>query len=317
MVVWTMLHTPGMTQRLCAERLFLPQQRVSEIIQLYEATGDVETLSTARQPVHTVFTPENDMLLLECALDADGEDMLNEITEAFCVLTGLSVTASVVGRALHRIGFRRARLSYLVRNRIGQRNQDFVRRINRQHAGEMGCLLWIDETHRDDRSLHRNYGYSAVGTPCVSDKGFRRGGKRYTALGMFDLQCGYAGHYTVEGSIDAQRFRYIFINHVLPLMNAYPGPRSVLILDNCRTHRYTYVDEAVEAIGGIVAWLPTYACEIAMHELCIGRVKDHMRANKKIFEEYGYTPEEQIDMAFYSITSKVARSAMHRCGYII
>ena len=33
------------------------------------------------------------------------------------------------------------------------------------------------------------------------------------------------------------------------MMNPYPGPNSVLIVDNCATHKNTAVHEAVEAAG--------------------------------------------------------------------
>lgn len=35
----------------------------------------------------------------------------------------------------------------------------------------------------------------------------------------------------------------------LPKMNPFPGPNSVLIVDNCRTHKSRAVREAVEAAG--------------------------------------------------------------------
>jgi hypothetical protein len=35
----------------------------------------------------------------------------------------------------------------------------------------------------------------------------------------------------------------------LPNMNSYPGPNSVIILDNCSTHKSEAVREAVEASG--------------------------------------------------------------------
>jgi hypothetical protein len=35
----------------------------------------------------------------------------------------------------------------------------------------------------------------------------------------------------------------------LPNMNPYPGPNSVIVLDNCSTHKSEAVHEAVEASG--------------------------------------------------------------------
>ncbi|RPD53270.1 hypothetical protein L227DRAFT_482907, partial [Lentinus tigrinus ALCF2SS1-6] len=50
----------------------------------------------------------------------------------------------------------------------------------------------------------------------------------------------------VRGSVDGTEFYDWVLKDLLPKMNPYPDPNSVLIIDNCRTHKSSAVREAVE-----------------------------------------------------------------------
>ncbi len=49
----------------------------------------------------------------------------------------------------------------------------------------------------------------------------------------------------VEGSYDAAKFGE-FINGLLSWMNPYPGPNSVIVMDNCRIHKLPWILEMIE-----------------------------------------------------------------------
>ncbi|KIK11635.1 hypothetical protein PISMIDRAFT_72647, partial [Pisolithus microcarpus 441] len=40
----------------------------------------------------------------------------------------------------------------------------------------------------------------------------------------------------VEGPVDSERFVKFLKDEVMPYTNPYPGPHSVVIMDNCRIH---------------------------------------------------------------------------------
>ena len=42
-------------------------------------------------------------------------------------------------------------------------------------------------------------------------------------------------------------------------MNPYPGPRSVLVLDNCSFHHSEDVKALIQAAGIVIHYLPPYA----------------------------------------------------------
>ncbi|KAI0755855.1 hypothetical protein C8Q74DRAFT_1171378, partial [Fomes fomentarius] len=50
----------------------------------------------------------------------------------------------------------------------------------------------------------------------------------------------------VRGSVDGATFLDWVINDLSPKMNPFPGPNSVLIVDNCRTHKSQAVRDVVE-----------------------------------------------------------------------
>ena len=51
------------------------------------------------------------------------------------------------------------------------------------------------------------------------------------------LHCGWLHRtHVIQGSINATIFNTFLQNSVLPLCNAYPGPRSVLVMDNASIH---------------------------------------------------------------------------------
>ncbi|CAG8549466.1 1196_t:CDS:2 [Paraglomus brasilianum] len=40
----------------------------------------------------------------------------------------------------------------------------------------------------------------------------------------------------MEGSCDKEKFNKFILSLVIPCMNQYPGPNSVLVLDNAKIH---------------------------------------------------------------------------------
>ncbi|KIM62793.1 hypothetical protein SCLCIDRAFT_75144, partial [Scleroderma citrinum Foug A] len=50
----------------------------------------------------------------------------------------------------------------------------------------------------------------------------------------------------VEGPVDTEHFVRFLNEQVMPFTNPYPGPRSMLIMDNCRIHHGEAVHCLVE-----------------------------------------------------------------------
>ncbi|KIY60534.1 hypothetical protein CYLTODRAFT_318759, partial [Cylindrobasidium torrendii FP15055 ss-10] len=60
-------------------------------------------------------------------------------------------------------------------------------------------------------------------------------GQRYSLIAALSTE-GYLAAKVVPGSFNTQLFFSFIVDDVLPHMNPYPNPKSVLIMDNCRIH---------------------------------------------------------------------------------
>lgn len=96
----------------------------------------------------------------------------------------------------------------------------------------------------------------------TSDVDINRG-QRYSILPALAVD-GYIACRVVKGSVKGPEFFDFIVNDVvrsldcglhahsllqLPLMNPFPGDRSVLIMDNCSIHKSQVLREVVEAAG--------------------------------------------------------------------
>jgi hypothetical protein len=122
-------------------------------------------------------------------------------------------------------------------------------------------FIFIDEATKNKRTTGRPMGWAVVGDRCVQQRCFVRG-QRYSILPALTLD-GIITYNIIEGSVTAARFLtflrelvvrlsshlcfHSFTFHLqLPLTNPYPGPRSVIVLDNCSIHHAKDIHQLIE-----------------------------------------------------------------------
>ncbi|CAD6986324.1 unnamed protein product [Tilletia controversa] len=108
-------------------------------------------------------------------------------------------------------------------------------------------LVFADETHFDQRNANRSMGWAETGRRAEVRQDFRRTGG-LSVLPAIDHN-GILAAWCVDGAVDGDMFTYWVEHFLLPEMNPFPGPRSVLVLDNCNIHKATTTREKVEAKG--------------------------------------------------------------------
>jgi hypothetical protein len=98
--------------------------------------------------------------------------------------------------------------------------------------------LFVDETHSDLATARRKYGWALKGRPA-----FKRvynfqgdGANGCSAICSFSIE-GFRTVTTYDVAVDTEVFMTTLQQRILPYMNPYPGPRSVLFLDNARVDR--------------------------------------------------------------------------------
>lgn len=121
--------------------------------------------------------------------------------------------------------------------RAGQRNET-LRAQWAQWAWQQPAeyLVFVDESACSEKSLDRKYGYSPRGMPAADRKRVRRT-ERFSLLPAYDINGFLDDPLIVKAAVDGEMFKTWLQGSVIPQMNPYPGPRSVLVMDNCRTHR--------------------------------------------------------------------------------
>ena len=218
---------------------------IQEWVRLFLDTGDVMPRDANAEgcPVFTVAEEQ----ALKAIVDADPTVMLDELVYHMYYRTGKFVDVSTMCRLLARLGYTNRN----VRERmlrgpafaagIGRQEQAFVAFQQRHFAHEM---VFFDESAAVERKLARRRGWGVKGDELFSyvPHPMRRS-ERYTLAASMSVN-GRGVTAVCKGSLNRDRFLE-FMRRLLPTMNRHWDahgnrthlPQSVLVLDNCATHR--------------------------------------------------------------------------------
>jgi hypothetical protein len=180
------------------------------------------------------------------------------------------------------------------------------------HPKQLVCL---DESAADNHTLHRRYGSSKRGTIAKTNYYYFHRGVRYSVLGPFVMDEGFLDSCIIEGGFNSDTFLEALVQVVLPHMNAFPDPRSVLLLDNCIIHRQYEVVQAVHDIGAIVLFLEPYDPVSMPVEIAYRCMKSWLKRNGRALQEAGVDGKARLRMAMQTVGRESARNAFHTAGY--
>ncbi|KIN97325.1 hypothetical protein M404DRAFT_88330, partial [Pisolithus tinctorius Marx 270] len=105
-------------------------------------------------------------------------------------------------------------------------------------------LMFGDKAARDLQTLSQRQGHTLKGVCCVKAKVFVWG-IQYSIIPIITLD-GIITYDIVWGPVTSAHFLKFLWEYVIPLTTPYPGPRSVLVLDNCRIHHTEDIQKLVE-----------------------------------------------------------------------
>jgi len=105
--------------------------------------------------------------------------------------------------------------------------------IQKQYNSDQ--LIFLDESASNECTGDRKYGWSPQGLACEHWRPIKRSEKWSILPALVDD--GYLDWITFQGSITSELFLDFVREKVLPHCSAYPGPRSVIILDNASIHK--------------------------------------------------------------------------------
>lgn len=84
---------------------------------------------------------------------------------------------------------------------------------------------------------------------------------------------GFVAWRTTRDTFTRRKFHRAFVSSVLKLLNPWPLPRPILVLDNACIHMHAELEAAVHACGAIVLFLPPYCPQFNPIEVMFGQLK--------------------------------------------
>ena len=246
---------------------------IKNILRLFHETGAVqvrntrggqEGMSEAHLQTLKMVVDEEPWLFLD-----EHADRLFSLGQ--CNLEGKRYHISTICRAFKRLGYTRTKLRELNRRRSMALMLTFTQ-LAQQFRAEQ--LLILDETKRDDRHLKRKMGRSPRGTAPLSFT-FDIDGTGHSVMAVAGVR-GILGYDAVPGGYCHEVWLAAFKRVVGPMIQRYPAPNSVVMMDNAPIH--AAVQEELERFievqcGGKLVWLPPYCPEFSPIEKMFAQVR--------------------------------------------
>jgi hypothetical protein len=238
---------------------------------------------------------------------------LYEINEEFLRQFGVSISVSVVCKAVKSMGYTRKTIHHIALQRSELLRAEFMATIS---IYDPDMLVWTDESGCDRRHSARKYGYSLRGVP-VHDHRILARGLRYSAIPVMSIE-GVHDVYLAEGSVNGEKFEHFVEECLLPPLLPFDGinPRSVVVMDNAAIH---HVEEVTELIVGQARakqiFLPPYSPDLNPVEEVFSKIKYLMKENDALFQVCRF-PRVLLLEAFAMITQENCISYAHDCGYL-
>jgi len=231
-------------------------------------------------------------------------EMVGVIAEKF----GVAYNRRQIQRALRNRGWTRKKLERHAREQDLRLRTNFRDVIDRFPPE---TLVFADETHCDRKTYRRKYGYSARGKPAWKRLFFKkrhRGSPSVSGVANITIQ-GIMTTTVYDHIVDGDVFLWTLEHDILPMMNAFPGPRSVLIMDNAPVHKKLQIEALAFARGVFIIFLPPYSYDYNPIELAFKDAKAWMQS------EFGL---EEGDTMLAELLEKGIRnscSAETACNY--
>lgn len=247
----------------------------------------------------------NTLLHFICTNDTWFVDEMRDALEIVYPHKTFSLTT--IWRGLSQLGISRKLVTIRAREAIEAQAIAFLGRI--VAIRDWRVYVWFDESAANQKTPMRRYGYSPVGkrtrSKCIFVKGVR-----YTLI-LAMAATGVLTWRIQKGGAKGPDV-HDFVRDLLPYLNPYPEPRSVVVADNCGTHKDPEIIALVENIGARWCNLPPYCPWLNPVEKAFRCVKSWLRRNQDLVGQLD--PYVALDTACKSISSGKAMSWMEECS---
>lgn len=186
----------------------------------------------------------------------------------------IDCSRSTISRALKACDWSNKRVHILARQRDEDLRGHHLYKVNDpSHTVDM--FVFCDESGLDKRDGARRTGWAPVGYTPRTESLLKRGG-RFHILPAITID-GLLAVWVFKGHTTKEVFLQWLIDEVLMKMNPFPGPRSILVMDNASWHHDQAIYDAVKRRGVLPLYLPPYSPDFNPIEAYFGDLKKHIR----------------------------------------
>eukprot|EP00121_Abeoforma_whisleri_P000112 Awhi_evm1s101 len=152
----------------------------------------------------------------------------------------------------------------------------FEKEVNEWYS-YLSQIVFMDEVAKSAKDIQRKKVRSFRGEERKARTMFGKG-KRVSVLAAIDYQ-GFFAACGTTGTFSRKEFHLAMIKDILPYLNPYPQPRSILIMDNARIHGYEKIFEECNNRGIVLLTLPPYSPHLNPIETAFGLLKSWLKRN--------------------------------------
>lgn len=296
-----------------AKSLDMPLRVVQRVLQTWEELGEVcrDRHGMGRAPLLGRHAVKLMLALIERTPDI----YLDEIHEQLYELHDRDVSLATVWRTLRRLGITSKKLSRAAAERCAHARRAFAFEIGAEPPER---IVAADESAVNLLTSYRENGWAFRGVRARKSTNFVRG-PRFSMLPAITIN-GIIYSHIKKGSYNGDDF-LDWLRGLLRIMNPYPGPQSVLVLDNCGIHHVPEVEELCEERGVKLMYLPPYSPDLNPDEECFSFVKSYIRRHGTDFRNVVEGDDLAAPYIFLyevldQVTPEAAQGWFHHSGYI-
>ena len=253
-------------------------------------------------------------------MDAQGREMvrhwvaeqsdatLKELCERYEQRQGVRVSQATMCRTLQKLALSRKRKTF----RASEQDRPAIQAARTAFQTEMPTLdahhlLFLDE-FGFNLALARLYARAPQNERAYAEKPLNKG-QNHTGVGVRGLT-GLQATAVFAGGMNGERFLSYVKEHLAPILQ----PGQIVFMDNLRAHKVAGVQEAIEATGATLRYLPAYSPDFSPIEPGWSKVKNELRSKAARKAE---TLRQAASEAFATVTAQDAQGWFTYCGYCI
>ena len=273
------------------------------------ATGSYGTPHNGRRNRKGLVLRRHLEILLDHLQHVDATLYLDEMQKYLIITCGRRYPINRIHAALLRRNITRKKLSLIARQQNAYERHVHTQML-RSHF-EAGQIICVDETRKDARTLTRQYGYGPRDERVNVVRQYMRGFNSISAMGVMSLDGMIDAALHDARGIDAATFFDDCVNHILPHCNAFPGPNSVVFIDNAVIHWSAEVLELFRLHGVILYHLPAYGYDLMPIEKAFSKTVAWLRRHESTV---ALNPRLGLRRALFSVTADDAAGYYRSCG---